>query len=166
MEIRGRGEKKESKCSVCHISSFKCYKSFVCCYNKQRWAQLCQTLGGVPPWIDAVGKIDSKHQSRETATRALLQRQFACPLTRWRYPESRNNPSPGPANQAVRKLPKGYRCSLATSSEGACVGAEWQLEQPPACSRRHEGCNWESTREMQKRYTQLRWALGPGALFK
>lgn len=67
MEIRGRGEKKESKCSVCHISSFKCYKSFVCCYNKQRWAQLCQTLGGVPPWIDAVGKIDSKHQSCETA---------------------------------------------------------------------------------------------------
>lgn len=45
------GGEKESKCTVCHISSFRYYKSFMCCYSKQRWAQLCQTPVCVPPWI-------------------------------------------------------------------------------------------------------------------
>lgn len=47
----------------------------------------------------------------------------ARPLTTQRHPECRNNPGPGQTSQAVCKLPKGNRCSLATSSEGACVGA-------------------------------------------
>lgn len=55
MEVRERGEKKELKCTVCHISSFKYYKSFISCYSKWRWARLCHMPGCVPPWVDAVG---------------------------------------------------------------------------------------------------------------
>lgn len=49
------GIKKELKCTVCHISIFKYYKSFMCCYSKWRRVWLWQTPGCVPPWTDAVG---------------------------------------------------------------------------------------------------------------
>ena len=99
------------------------------------------SLRGLMPWVKLSVNTDLLKQPHQPCCSG----SFARPLTTQHYLESRNNPSPGPASQALCNLPKEYRCSLATSSEGARVGAERQLGQPRACSWRHEGCNREST---------------------